>query len=120
MKFTKQLEDSKADKIEVTKETKRETKYELQHKITPKKNHILFEIDTNHKTIQVAKYQATSRDLHWHEAISGKHLKIREVIKKQGAIYISALNERNARKQLEREYGLNEKEFVSNKISSLG
>jgi len=106
------------DKIENVKQQQAEIQKILDYRIIPKKNHKLFEVNINTKKINLAEFLPPEKTIHWFEALNifyqknfqkvdiynSKPITKSEVIKKDNCIYISALNEINVIKILERDF----------------
>lgn len=75
---------------------------ELDHK----KNHSLFEIDLNLKTIELAKFDELPA-IKYEDAMKGNISAQKKVTKKENCIYISALNKKNVIKILKRDFNIN-------------
>lgn len=90
--------DKQIEVVETVKEEK-EPQLKLAGRIRPKKNHILFEINLEEGTIERAQFEKME------DFILGRGketIKKKEVIMKKGCLYVSALNEKNAIKKLNR------------------
>jgi len=112
--------DDQKDKVEVLKQQVIEIQKVLSYKITPRENHLLFEIDIKKGTIKLAEYAEPSTTIFWHEALALYYKKVfkkinifnaqkvtkAEVIRKENCIYISALNKSNAIKILNKNWNI--------------
>lgn len=86
--------------VETVKEEKEEKeKLKLAGTIRPKKNHILFEVNLEDGTIERAEFE-DPEFFYWKKGKDS--LKRKKVIMKKDCLYISALNEENAIKKLNR------------------
>lgn len=84
--------------VEIAKEEK-EPRIKFAGTIRPQKNHILFEINLENETIERAEFE----EIEFLSLEKGKNItKKKKVIMKKGCLYISALNEKNAIKKLNR------------------
>ena len=82
--------------IEQSKEQEQESRIEFDTRIIPHQGHTVFEINT--KTLDVVKAQFEETDLIFDPKYTkGKMLNVeRKIIKKEGFVYVSALNKKNA------------------------
>ena len=110
--------EQEKEKIEFLKQQQEELTKVLQYKIVPHENHTLFEINIKEDTIEVAEIAPPNTEITWAEALdrffNKRHKKVNifnagtttrsQVLKKEGCIYISALNKENAIKILNREF----------------
>ena len=101
--FDKLIKDNFKDKTEIKKQKQEESKRVFQGSIMPKKGHTLFEICLKRKTIKKAEFDS-KEVVNWKDAVNGLISTKKEITKKEGCIYISALNEKNVRKILERDF----------------
>jgi hypothetical protein len=115
-----QNEKKTKDKIENIKQQQAEVQLILSNKIIPHENHKVFEVNIRKRTITLAKYEPVNTTLHWHEALkmyysrifkkidlkNAKTISKTNIIKKEGCLYIPALNKVNVKKILFRDYGL--------------
>lgn len=106
------------DKIEITKQQQAEIQKVLDSKIIPHENHTLFEVDLKELTIRQAEYLPPKTTLHWWEALemfynrkfktvsldSPTTITKSELVRKENCLYIPALNKRNVKKILERDF----------------
>lgn len=113
-----ELKPKQTDKIEIVKQQQKKQTLVLQKKIIPCANHVLFEYDQIKQTLVLAEYEPHRTEIHWHEAFElSQHKKQKtidldkvetisktKVIQKPNCIYVSALNYKNAKKQLKRDY----------------
>lgn len=83
------------DKIEILKQTQIEKERILIRTIHPKKNHILFEFDLEKKEVKIAEFKKQG-EISYLSAMKGETSQKKEVNGKEGCIYISAMNEKNA------------------------
>ena len=94
------------DKIENVKQQVQEIQTVFDSRITPQKNHTLFEVNLNLKTIEVAEFDEQP-SIKYEEAIKGNIVTQKKVTKKENCVYISALNKKNVFKILKRDYKIN-------------
>jgi len=97
--------DKEKDKIEQIKQQVHEIQTVFDCKITPQKNHTLFEINLSLKTIEIAKFDELPA-IKFEEAIKGNIVIQKKVTKKENCIYISSLNKKNVLKILKRDFGI--------------
>lgn len=86
------------DKIEILKQTKIEKERKLIRTIRPQKNHILFEFDLIKKEVRRAEF-VKKNEISFEAAARGETSERKEVNGKEGCVYISAMNEKNAWKK---------------------
>ena len=99
--------DNVKDKVEITKQQQAEIQKVFDSRITPHKNHTLFEFDLKKKTIELAVFEPEIKEIHWNNAVNGNFKKKnKKVIKKENCIYISSLNKENCIKILKRDFGI--------------
>ena len=116
----KELQKKDSDKIENVKQVSIEKKKVFLATTHPKANHIMFEVNYKLKTIVRAEFEM-EKTLDYSDALKvprqrkvnvfGKEIvlkqtNIKKLIKKPDCIYVSALNEKNAKKILKRDAGL--------------
>jgi len=92
----KELEPIQKDTVEIVAQTKQEKKETLIGSIRPHQNHSLFEYNIQSGEISLAKF--TESDIHFNGGDVGQIKK--KVIIKEGFIYTSALNTKNAKKKI--------------------
>lgn len=102
-----EINTKQKDKIENIKEQVQEIQNVFIGRIKPKKGHTLYEINPIKKTISVAKFDEQPA-LKFTDAMNGFISANKKVTKKEGCIYISALNVKNAIKILNRDFGIKE------------
>lgn len=95
--------DINQDKIELVKQTEAETQRVLVAQIRPQKNHILFEFDLINKEVRRAEF-TKSKIVSYEDAMIGGRSERKEVDGKEGCVYISAMNEKNAWKKFRKQY----------------
>lgn len=100
------VEEQRKDKIENVKQQSIELQKILDYKIKPQKNHTLFEYNIKDKTIEESKFDALPV-LDYTQAMNGNISSKKEITKKEGFIYISALNKKNVIKVLKRDFKIN-------------
>jgi len=93
------------DKIEQLKQQVQEIQTVFDYKIIPQKNHTLFEINLNLKTIEVAEFDEIPA-IKYTEAMKGNIVAQKKITKKENCIYVSALNKKNVLKILKRDFGI--------------
>jgi len=86
------------DKIEILKNTQIEKKRVLIHTIRPQRNHIVFEFDLEKKEVRRAEFKKKN-EISFESAARGETTQKKEIDGKEGCIYISSLNEKNAWKK---------------------
>ena len=97
--------DQEKDKIEQVKQQVQEIPTVFDYKITPQKNHTLFEINLVLKTIEIAEFDEIP-PIKYTEAMKGNIVAKKKVTKKENCVYISALNKKNVLKILKRDFGI--------------
>ena len=97
--------DQEKDKIEQVKQQVQEIQTVFDYKITPQKNHTLFEINLILKTIEIAEFDEIP-PIKYTEAMKGNIVAKKKVTKKENCVYISALNKNNVLKILKRDFGI--------------
>ena len=97
--------DQEKDKIEQVKQQVQEIQTVFDYKIIPQKNHTLFEVDLNLKTIEIAEFDEIP-PIKYTEAMKGNIVAKKKVTKKENCVYISALNKKNVLKILKRDFGI--------------
>lgn len=97
--------DQEKDKIEQVKQQVQEIQTVFDYKIIPQKNHTLFEINLNLKTIEIAEFDEIPA-IKYTEAMKGNIVAQKKVTKKENCVYISALNKKNVFKILKRDFGI--------------
>ena len=92
-------QEVKKDRIEVTKEQQQETRIEFDTRIVSQRGHTVFEIEVSTMDIRKAEFEET--DLVYDAKFTkGRVLHVeRKIIKKDGCVYVSALNKKNAWKK---------------------
>lgn len=93
------------DKLENVKQTVCELREEFLGTLRPKKNHLLFEVNFLNMTIALAEFDKPGV-LDYVAAANGDISYKKRVTKKKDCIYISAMNEANAKKQLFKRTGI--------------
>ena len=101
----KELQTKEKDKIEQVKQQVQEIQTVFDYQIKPQKNHSLFEIDLNLKTIELAKFDELPA-IKDEDAMKGNISTQKKVTKKENCVYISALNKKNVLKILKRDFKL--------------
>jgi hypothetical protein len=104
MKIQNPLQDVFQDKIENVKQQKIEHQKVFDSRILPHENHTLYEVNLKEKTIEKVIFEKKPI-IKWEDAVKGQISISKEVIKKPDCIYISALNIKNVRKILFRDFG---------------
>lgn len=102
----KELEVKRKDKVEQVKQQVQEIQTVFDYKITPQKNHTLFEVNLKLKTIEIAEFDELPA-IKFEEAMKGNIIAQKKVTKKENCIYISALNKKNVLKILKRNFNIN-------------
>ena len=97
--------DQEKDKIEQVKQQVQEIQTVFDSNIKPQKNHTLFEVNLNLKTIEVAEFDEIPA-IKFEEAMKGNIIAQKKVTKKENCVYISALNKNNVLKILKRDFGI--------------
>ena len=93
-----------ADEISVDKK-QFEKKEKFEKRITPHKNHKVFQFNTETRELAVAEFDNIPT-IKWEDAVNENYTVYRKIIKKEGCIYFSALNVKNAKKVLHRDYNI--------------
>jgi len=93
------------DKIEITKQQQAEIQKIFDSRIIPHENHTLFEVDLKTNEIRLAEFDKKP-EIKWEDAVKGFISAKKTVTKKENCIYISALNEKNAKKILKRDFNI--------------
>lgn len=106
MKLSEFEIDQQKDKIEISKQQEIETQKILDSTIKPHENHRLFEFNLSTKELQLALFDEQPV-IKWEDALKGNISVNKKITKKDGCIYISALNEKNAIKILKRDFNIN-------------
>lgn len=97
--------DQEKDKIEQVKQQVQEIQTVFDYKITPQKNHTLFQVNLVLKTIEIAEFDEIP-PIKYTEAMKGNIVAQKKVTKKENCVYISALNKKNVLKILKRDFGI--------------
>lgn len=100
----KETEQKNQDTIEIVNEAKKDIQKVLVGRVIPKKNHRVFEVDLNKKTIVEAKFESKAT-ISFEDAQSGKK-ENRSIAVKKECLYIPALNKKNVLKILKRNYNI--------------
>jgi len=112
----KELQPKSEDKIEIVKQQQKKHTLILQKKIIPHENHSIFEYDYVKGVLSLAEYEPARKEIHWFEALANYKKKASvdiynpnpisktKVIQKPNCVYVSALNIKNAKNALERDY----------------
>lgn len=93
---------SQDDKIEVTQEQEQEYKLVYHATIVPHSGHTLFQIDPESMEITEAEYAVRDYIFNPHWKKGDPIPSHGEVVMKQGMVYVSALNKRNALKKFQK------------------
>ena len=101
----KETEIKHKQPIENVKQTQHEIKTVFTGVLYPKKGHTLFEINVDDKTIEKAVYDAPPI-LKYEDAQKGNVSAKKKLTRKQGCLYISALNKKNVIKILKRDFNI--------------
>lgn len=97
--------DQEKDKIEQVKQQVQEIQTVFDYKIIPQKNHTLFEVNLDLKTIEIAEFDEIPA-IKFEEAMKGNIVAQKKVTRKENCVYISALNKKNVLKILMRDFGI--------------
>lgn len=100
------LKTKEKDKIEISKQQQKEYQKVLDNVIKPHENHTLFEVDLKEKVIRLATFDELPA-LKWEDAVKGLISVKKKVTKKENCLYVSALNKKNVKKILKRDFNLN-------------
>ena len=92
------------DKIQIEKK-QFEHKKHLDKRLTPHKNHKVFEYNKETFELKFAEFDNTLT-IKWEDAVNENYSKYRTITKKDNCIYFSALNIKNAQKILERDFNI--------------
>ena len=103
-----ELNNKAKDPIEEVKQKVQETKTIYLGKFKPQKNHTLFEVNMDLKTIEKAIFDEVPA-IKFEDAVKGLKSASKKITKKANCIYVSALNKKNAIKILKRNHNI---EFV--------
>lgn len=83
-----------------------EKQLKLIRRIKPHKGHTLYKV--NEKTLEITLVEVeVSTTITWERAVKKDYSVNKKVINKEGFIYISALNVKNVKKILKRDYNIN-------------
>ena len=94
-------EEIHEDKIEIVDQTQVESQRTLVARVRPQVGHTLFEFDPINKTVRKAEF-TVEKEIDFEKAKNGDNSQRKEVDGKEGCIYISALNEKNAWKKFKK------------------
>lgn len=92
------FDDVSEDKIELLKQAEIKRERKLIHTLTPQKNHILFEFDLEKREVRRAEF-VKPKEISFLDAMQGNVKLKKEVDGKEGCVYVSAMNEKNAWKK---------------------
>lgn len=101
----RELQTKEKDKIEQIKQQVKEIQTVFDYQIKPQKNHTLFEVNLNLKTIEIAEFDEIP-PIKYTEAMKRNVVAQKKVTKKENCVYISALNKKNVLKILKRDFGI--------------
>lgn len=87
----------KSDKIEIVNQQQKKNTIKFSHNLKPEKGHTLFEISLIDGSIKKADF--IKKDADYVQAMNGNIIGKKEVLIKEGFVYISALNKKNALKK---------------------
>lgn len=94
------------DQIEEVKQEVHEKQTVFMGTVVLKKNHTLFEVNVDAKTIEEAQFDALP-EIRYEDAAKGNTIaKKSKITKKPNRIYISALNKKNVIKILKRNFNI--------------
>ena len=102
----KETEIKHKEPIENVKQTQHEIKTVFTGVLYPKQGHTLFEINVDEQTIEVASFDAPPI-LKYEDAMQRNVSSAKKLTRKQGCLYISALNKKNVIKILKRDFNIN-------------
>jgi len=98
----KETEIKTDEKIEIVKQSQAEIQQKLVGRVRPKKGHILFEFNIKTKEIKKANFDSVDVDF---EKAQSNNLSInKKITVNKDCLYISALNEKNVKKILKRNF----------------
>lgn len=109
----KELEVKVKEEIKIVKEVSQEKQLVLVNSIKPYEGHKCFEYNVLVNTLSFAKFMEVS--ISFEAAQKGEIAPLREVMTKEGCVYLTALNEKNAIKRLSKMF---EKPITPNWIES--
>jgi hypothetical protein len=101
----KEVEQQKETKIEVLKQTQKESERVLLGSLKPKKGHTLFQYNKVTKEITIAKFDAPPI-AEWDKITKGFTKSRKELTVVKDCIYIPALNKKNVIKILQRDFAI--------------
>lgn len=101
----KETEIKHKEPTENVKQTQHEIKKEFFETLYPKPNHTLFEVNVDEQTIEVASFDAPPI-LKYEDAMKRNVSSAKKLTRKQGCLYISALNKKNVIKILKRDFNI--------------
>lgn len=101
----KELEQKKIDKIEEVKQVSIEKQTVFLGTVKPKKGHTMFEVNYKLKTIVEAVFDEVPA-IKFLDAKLGIKSASKKITKKEGCVYVSALNKTNVLKILRRNLGI--------------
>jgi len=101
----RELQKQDKDKIEQVKQQVQEIQTVFDHRIKPQKNHTLFEINLIENTIEKAEFDELPI-VKWEDAVKGSISSQKKITKKPNCVYVSALNIKNVRKILKRDFNI--------------
>jgi len=112
----KHSRDTEKQAIESIVKKKKEVELRYEETIQPHSGHILFEINEKTGEIKEATY-LENQNIGWNEAIKKMESGFnRELVRKKGCVYISALNEKSALKRWKESKGSAIREKGSEKL----
>lgn len=88
-------QDINKDQVAIEARKREQTEYKLVGELKPKRGHIVWEINITTEKVVAAKYEE-HRTIHIDEAVG---VSTKDIVRRKGCIYISALNPKNALKR---------------------
>ena len=97
-------------KERISQEIKKEVEKKLTfiNRIRPFKGHIVYKYSYSDNELSLCEFEKSSKEITWEKAIKKDYSQNKKVIVDEGCIYFNALNFRNAKKILKRDYGLSD------------
>lgn len=94
------------DTLEHVKQTVQERQLQLDYTLRPHENHTRFEYNVITEQLVEATYEERNTVIKWEDAVNRNFSVKRSIVKNDNCIYVSALNEENAKKILRREHNI--------------
>ena len=100
----KPYQDENIDSIESQHLEKEKIEFKFEHSIRPIKGHKVWEIELSTNKVTLAEFKETDI-IDYNEAQKTNSTNIKDIVRKNGHIYISALNPKNALKRYNQNKG---------------